>query len=353
MLSLMTLLSVGWPGLATGGSAQSADHATPGLQPSQPTSLVCGTSQPCLQQRSGPDQVLEVGAYITVLDGFDMLDNHVNVDFYLWTRWSGDGAANPSDTLTVLNAPNDNNIDAFEQLDSRREGASEWRLYKVRRRISIPWRLQNYPFDRHAVLIRIGPKNPLSSGFVMRADGAQSGIDPELILYDWTIGRLGIEESAWSLQTTLGSAGAASNQDLSVSIAPTLQLSIPLTRRSGLALLSSFLGDLLAIGLCMLSLIIPYSRDDLILGAVFAAAGNSIFLAQLLPISALSGFAGYIQLIIYVGILYVVIADELLDRVFRGPAERLLRFIRPLLLPSYVLGTLLAIYKVIPNDVLS
>jgi hypothetical protein len=137
-----------------------------------------------------------------------------------------------------------------------------------------------------------------------------------------------------------------------VTIVPTLQLSIPLARRSGLALLSSFLGDFLAIGLCMLSLIIPYSRDDLILGAVFAAAGTSIFLAQLLPVSALSGFAGNIQLIIYVGILYVVIADELLDRAFRGRAERLLRFVRPLLLPSYVLGTLVAIYRVIPSDVL-
>lgn len=47
-----------------------------------------------------------------------------------------------------------------------------------------------------------------------------------------------------------------------------------------------------------------------------------------------------------------MIADELLDRVFRGRAVRLLRYVRPLLLPSYVLGTLLATYWVIPSDVL-
>ena len=350
LVSLVTLLTLAWPSLANRGvlgpGDQAALPAAPRLQPPDLQPL------PRPQPGSGEDPPLEVGAYITVLDGFNFLDNHVSVEFFLWTRWSGDAASNPSDRLTVLNAPTDHNIDRFALLDSRRDGPAEWRLYKVRSRLAIPWRLQNYPFDRHDVLIRLGSANPLAPGLVIRADDAQSGIDPELILYDWRIGRLSIEESAWSLQTSLGTTASSIEPGSTVTIVPTLQLSIPLARRSGLALLSSFLGDFLAIGLCMLSLIIPYSRDDLILGAVFAAAGTSIFLAQLLPVSALSGFAGNIQLIIYVGILYVVIADELLDRAFRGRAERLLRFVRPLLLPSYVLGTLVAIYRVIPSDVL-
>ena len=93
------------------------------------------------------------------------------------------------------------------------------------------------------LLIRLGSANPLAPGLRIRADDAQSGIDPELILYDWRIGRLSIEESAWSLQTNFGTTTSAGQPGSTVTIVSTLQLSIPLVRRSELALLSSFLGD--------------------------------------------------------------------------------------------------------------
>ena len=103
--------------------------------------------------------------------------------------------------------------------------------------------------------------------------------------------------------------------------------------------------------MCILALVIRESRDDLILGAVFAAAGTSVFLAQMLPVSALAGFAGQFQVIIYVGIVYVVIADELLDRVFSAASERIISRIRPWLLPSYVIGTVSAIYLITPTNI--
>jgi hypothetical protein len=113
------------------------------------------------------------------------------------------------------------------------------------------------------------------------------------------------------------------------------------------------LGNFLAIGLCVLALIIRDSRDDLILGAVFSAAGNSIYLAQPLPASVLSGIAGQFQVIIYIGIDYVVIADELLDHVFSSQAESFLRYLRPLLLPSYVLATMVSVYHILPSNLYS
>lgn len=339
-IAIASLLSLTWPLVAVRSQPEQPPTAK-----QVPAGLAPASSKPSSQ--------LKVGAYVTALDAFDMIDNHLSTEFFLWTRWQGDEKANPSDQLTVLNAPSDNNIDRFELLEKRLDADGEWRLYKVRSRLSIPWRLQSYPFDRHDIRIRIGPENPFSKGLGFLADSRQSAIDPELILYDWKIGKLSVENSAWSLSSNLGQTSNENDQGPQISIVPTLNLTIPIARRSYLALMSSFLGDFLAIGLCMLSLIIPHSRDDLILGAVFSAAGNSIFLAQLLPISALAGFVGQMQLIIYLGILYVVIADELLDRAFRGAAERILGTIRPLLLPSYVLGTLLAIYAVIPSDVLN
>ncbi|MEX0589109.1 MAG: hypothetical protein WD136_07605 [Cyanobium sp.] len=293
--------------------------------------------------------VLQLGAYVTVIDDIDLLANYFGAEFFLWTRWAGPAGENPSDRLAVLNAPSNNDIDRFELLERRQLGEVDWSLYKVRCRLTMPWRLQDYPFDRHDLLIRIGMANPLLGGINYAVDKADTFIDPEFLLYDWNISPLRIDVSSLSLRTHLGlpSRGNA------VSTSPVVDLSLVIRRRSELALLSTFLGDFLAVGLCVLALIIRTSRDDLILGAIFSAAGNSVFLAQLLPVSALSGFAGQIQVIIYLGIIYVVIADELLDRVFSGSAESMLRILRPMLLPSYVLATILAMYWIMPANLSS
>jgi hypothetical protein len=294
--------------------------------------------------------VLQLGAYLTVIDDINLLGNQFGAEFFLWTRWAGSAATNPSDRLTVLNAPSNNDIDRFELLERRQLGAVSWSLYKVRCQVAMPWRLNDYPLDRHHLQIKIGLENPLTEGVTLKVDKAQSYIDPDFILYDWSISPLRIDVSSISIKGRLGLPGQGDHE---VSSRPVVDLSLVIRRRSELALWSSFLGNFLAIGLCILALIIRDSRDDLILAAVFSAAGNSIYLAQLLPASALSGFAGQFQVIIYVGIVYVVIADELLDRVFSSQAESVLRYLRPVLLPSYVLATIVSVYQVLPSNLYS
>jgi hypothetical protein len=293
---------------------------------------------------------LRVGAYLTVIDDINLLANQFGAEFFLWTRWSGAAEANPSDRLVVLNAPSDNDIDRFELLERRQLGDVTWSLYKVRCRVAMPWRLNDYPLDRHNLLIRLGIDNPLTEGLAFEVDKEQTYIDPDFILYDWSISPVRIDVSGLSIKSHLG---LPVRDGPVVSSRPVVDLSVVIRRRSELAFLASFLGNFLAIGLCVLALIIRDSRDDLILGAVFSAAGNSIYLAQLLPASALSGFAGQFQVVIYVGIVYVVIADELLDRVFSAQAENMLRYLRPILLPSYVLATVVAVYSILPANLYS
>ena len=43
---------------------------------------------------------LNVGAYV---NNIDLLDDQFTIEMLLWTEWSGDPAANPSDYLMVLN----------------------------------------------------------------------------------------------------------------------------------------------------------------------------------------------------------------------------------------------------------
>ena len=74
-----------------------------------------------------------------------------------------------------------------------------------------------------------------------------------------------------------------------------------------------FLGYMLAIGLCCMSLLITHSRDDLILAAVVSAGGQFCLRCWEAAGHSHGGLHSYLQLIIFLGILYVVAADELID----------------------------------------
>ena len=62
----------------------------------------------------------------------------------------------------------------------------------------------------------------------------------------------------------------------------------------------------------------------------------------------MAGFIGNLQLIIFLGILYVVAADELIDSQLMILNERVSKALRVLLLPSYVGITLFGILMIIP-----
>jgi hypothetical protein len=148
--------------------------------------------------------------------------------------------------------------------------------------------------------------------------------------------------------TTLGdpSLGKASEARAQFVIA-----SMELVRRASLHFVPDFLGYILAVGLCVLALLISRSRDDLILAAVVSAAGNYVFLAGMLPVAAMSGFIGQLQFVILLGILYVVGADEVIDHHLGQIAPRWANLLRYGVIPSYLLMTMIAIYLIIPRGV--
>ena len=98
---------------------------------------------------------------------------------------------------------------------------------------------------------------------------------------------------------------------------------------------------------CM-SLMITRSRDDLILAAVVSAGGNYVFIAGKLPVTAMTGFIGNLQLIVFLGILYVVAADEIIDHHLSSYTPRVSNLLRVVLLPSYLAITFLGIAWIIP-----
>jgi hypothetical protein len=296
-----------------------------------------------------PTGTLQMGLYVTAIDEIDLLGNSFNAQFYLSTLWSKAGGDNPSGSLEVLNAIHHSDIGRFELISNRMYGELEWRLYAVRSKIINPWILTNYPFDSQLLRIRIGMANPIDGSLRFSVDRLNSYVHPELILYDWQMGALDLVSGSVSI---VGNLGMPDRVNGAVYQGPVVNGLIEMRRRGHLEFIPSFLGYFLAIGLCVLALGISRSRDDLILGAVVSAAANSVYLAEILPVSALGGFSGQIQVIIYVGILYAATADELIDHVPQAWNLQLKTALKLSLLPIYLLGTVVAIYAIVPSDVL-
>jgi len=60
------------------------------------------------------------------------------------------------------------------------------------------------------------------------------------------------------------------------------------------------------------------------------------------------GFIGNLQLIVFLGILYVVAADDIIDHHLSSYTPRVSNLLRVVLLPSYLAITLLGIAWIIP-----
>ena len=170
-------------------------------------------------------------------------------------------------------------------------------------------------------------------------------VTPGLLLPGWNLKEPSGYASSISLMNDLGRPVA---DGVAVRRQSTVSFDLPIQRESLLFVAPDFLGYLLAVGLCCMSLLITRSRDDLILSAVVSAGGNYVFIAGNLPVTAMTGFIGNLQLIIFLGILYVVAADELIDTQLSQLSARFAQLLKVMLLPSYVGMTLLGIWWIIP-----
>ena len=288
---------------------------------------------------------LRIGAYITNISNIDLLEDQFSVEMLLWTEWGGDPQADPSDRLMLLNGIYDGDIQRFERVSQEQRATGSWNLYRVRSAVVKRWRLERYPFDYQVLHMQIGLDDPLQTVNLDVVDQEALMVSPGLLLPGWTLKTPGAYASSVSLMSDLGRPLVDGEV---IRRQPAVSLDVPIQRHSLLYVAPDFLGYMLAVGLCFMSLLITHSRDDLILAAVVSAGGNFVFIAGKLPVTAMAGFIGNLQLIIFLGILYVVAADELIDHHLLNVNHRLSRVLRVLLLPSYVAITLIGVSWIIP-----
>ena len=288
---------------------------------------------------------LKVGAYVTNISDFDLLDDQFSIELLLWTLWDGAAEANPSDHLILLNGIYDGDIQRFQRVREEQRPEGAWILYRVRSAVVKRWQLQRYPFDDQILQLQFGFDDPLETVKLDVVQHQPFEVSPGLLLSGWLLKEPSAYASSLSLISDLGIPPAPG---VTVRRQPTVSFDLPIQRRSLLFVAPDFLGYMLAVGLCCMSLMITRSRDDLILAAVVSAGGNYVFIAGKLPVTAMTGFIGNLQLIVFLGILYVVAADEIIDHHLSSYTPRVSNLLRVVLLPSYLAITLLGIAWIIP-----
>ena len=337
-LTLALILGSRWPAV-TGASSPDPIPVSGAAAPA----IDWGSAVPDPPSPALP--ALRLGAYITNVSDLALLDDEFSIELLLWTLWQGDPDSNPSDQLRILNGIHDGDVQRFERVRRDVVDGASWSLYKVRSAVVKRWMLQRYPFDDQLLHVQVGLDDPLEPVNLDVVADDPLTVSPSLLLPGWNLKQPHAYASTITLMNDLGRPMAPG---LAVRRQPTVSFDLPIQRRSLLYVAPDFLGYMLAVGLCCMSLLIAHSRDDLILAAVVSAGGNYVFIAGQLPVTAMTGFIGNLQLIIFLGILYVVAADEVIDHQLSHRKTRFAQGLRVLLLPSYVGMTLVGISCIIP-----
>jgi hypothetical protein len=288
--------------------------------------------------------ILIIGGYIENISNIDLNDDTFEAELLIWTIWNEGGKQNPSSKLNVLNSVLGQGS-GLELIRNQRTQRGDWSLYRLRSKIVQRWQLQDYPFDTQTVYIEIGLRDPVSNITIEIDEETPLQVSPGLQIDGWIIGDANEYITDVRFLSTLGQVLPKGKQTTSQ---PIIAFDLELKRDSFLYILPDFLGYFLAIGLCSLSLVISRSRDDLILSAVVSSSTNYIFIAEKLPVSAMNGFIGNLQIILIGGILYSIVADEIIDQHLKDYTPRVATTLRYGLLPSYLVGTFIAILIIIP-----
>ena len=288
---------------------------------------------------------MELGGYITNISDIDLLEDRFSVEMFIWSLWAGDPQSDPSDNLIVVNGLYDANILRFDKVRSTQINGKTWSLHRLRSPVVKRWQLKDYPFDEQVLSIEVGFDDPLTATPLTISHMNPISISPGLRLPGWRIKSSSAYPTSVSLMSDLGIKPDANTP---IRRQSTVSFDVDIERRSLLYLAPDFLGYMLAIGLCCLSLVISRSRDDLILAAVISAASNYVYIAGKLPVTAMAGFIGNLQVIIFCGILYVIAADEILNQHIARKQPHWAKVARIGLLPSYLGITLLGVAMIIP-----
>ncbi len=124
----------------------------------------------------------KVGAYVLALHDFSPVNGTFGADFWVWSI-GPDPKRQPLQTMEFVNA---NRADGSLDTTTPR-GKAFWETRKITGTFRHDWNLQNYPFDRQTLEIRMEEAADDATVLVYDPDLVNTAYSPEMRLDDWRI----------------------------------------------------------------------------------------------------------------------------------------------------------------------
>jgi len=230
-------------------------------------------------EETGPADTVKVGAYIFSLYDLDFPANKLNADFYLWYNTKKDSMA----LLENLEIINSTELTKSYEMNEKR-GNIFFHSVRINTKIKEQWEVNNFPFDRQLIEIRIEDFDKDNTKMVFVADTAASKIDKDVHLDGWKIKDFGIKIDDHKYETNYGDPDIPLDEYSSFSRAT---LYFTLEREGKGLFFKLFIGLFISVLISLLTFFVnPLDLDPrfgLSVGAIFAAIASQYVITSTLP----------------------------------------------------------------------
>lgn len=250
-----------------------------------PATVQIASSQPApipAEAAPGPKpDACRVGAYVTGLSEFDLVKKSFQIDFWMWAispKYSG-----PLKTLELVNASASK--EQYDQTLTTTDpyhnfGADRKVFYSQRKFIGTirsDWDEENYPFDRHVLLVEMEDANNDATAIVYLPDTQNTRISEGVKLDGWKVTNTSFTERKNTYDTTFGDPKLKDGESTYSRVA----LAISIERETRLSFWKLTAGVYAAFVLSLLAFFydsdqtsLMSARSSIIVGSLFAAIIN-------------------------------------------------------------------------------
>jgi hypothetical protein len=240
------------------------------------TKVAVGQDEP----EAKPDTV-KIGSYIISIHDINFADKEYTIRLWLWLLYNNPGI----DFAKQIDIPNAKDIDQPEVIMDMVDGKM-WQLMKMKCTMKQNWKVEDFPFDKQHLVVRIENSIYDQSRLVFVPDVFGSTYERELTLDGWHISNFEVNTDTHEYTTVFGDP----TTDMLHSEYASFNIVMDIEREAWGLFTKIFIGMYIAFMIAVLSFTPHPSelepRFGLPVGGLFAAVGNKYIIDSLLPQSS-------------------------------------------------------------------
>lgn len=280
-----------------------------------------------------------VGVWVDRITSMSLRENHFDVDFYVWFRWTGDASFDPLKSFDLANGSISSRANEVREEHEGYHYAS----CRVTAEVTQFFDVSRFPLDDHVLRLDIEDTEKEADFVEYEPDAANSGVAPDVQVPGWSVARPAASVGPHHYATNYGVTDLPSGGD--GSDYSRYSLEIPLRRDGGGYFAKLFFGLFIAVGIALLAFHIrPTDLDPrfgLPVGSIFAAVGSLYVTSGQLPDTSVITLSDRLHILSFVVIFVSLIESTISLKIWSaGNEEASKRMDR---ISFWVLGGLFAI----------